>query len=63
MIKRQFKPGFRIDLHRKDLNLALNAARELGLSLPNTASAMQSFMKSVTGKCTRLLANKSKSTA
>ncbi|TNF38599.1 MAG: 2-hydroxy-3-oxopropionate reductase, partial [Gammaproteobacteria bacterium] len=43
MIKRQFKPGFRIDLHRKDLNLALNAARELGLSLPNTASAMQLF--------------------
>ena len=43
MIKRQFKPGFRIDLHRKDLNLALNAARELGVSLPNTATAMQLF--------------------
>ena len=43
MIKRQFTPGFRIDLHRKDLNLALNAAKQLGLSLPNTASAMQLF--------------------
>lgn len=43
MIKRQFKPGFRIDLHRKDLNLALNAAKELGVSLPNTATAMQLF--------------------
>lgn len=43
MIARQFKPGFRIDLHRKDLNLALDAARELGISLPNTASAMQLF--------------------
>ncbi|MDJ0832738.1 MAG: 2-hydroxy-3-oxopropionate reductase [Gammaproteobacteria bacterium] len=43
MIQRKFEPGFRIDLHRKDLNLALNAARELGLGLPNTASAMQLF--------------------
>ncbi len=43
MIERKFEPGFRIDLHRKDLNLALNAARELGLGLPNTASAMQLF--------------------
>ena len=41
MIQRQFEPGFRIDLHRKDLNLAINAARELGLSLPNTVSTMQ----------------------
>jgi len=43
MIRRQFTPGFRIDLHRKDLSLALDAARELGLSLPNTATAMQLF--------------------
>lgn len=43
MINRQFTPGFRIDLHRKDLNLALNAARELNVSLPNTAGAMQLF--------------------
>ncbi len=43
MIARKFEPGFRIDLHRKDLNLALNAARELGLGLPNTSSAMQLF--------------------
>ena len=43
MIKRRFDPGFRIDLHRKDLNLALNAAHQLGLALPNTAGAMQLF--------------------
>jgi 2-hydroxy-3-oxopropionate reductase len=43
MIRRQFEPGFRIDLHRKDLNLAMNAARELGLSLPNTAFTLQLF--------------------
>jgi 2-hydroxy-3-oxopropionate reductase len=43
MIKRSFEPGFRIELHQKDLNLALGAARELGLSLPNTASTQQLF--------------------
>ena len=41
MIKRQFKPGFRIDLHQKDLNLALSGARALGVSLPNTATAQE----------------------
>jgi len=43
MIKRSFEPGFRIELHQKDLNLALGAAREVGLSLPNTASTQQLF--------------------
>jgi 2-hydroxy-3-oxopropionate reductase len=41
MIKRTFNPGFRIELHQKDLNLALQGARELGLALPHTASAAQ----------------------
>jgi len=41
MIKRTFEPGFRIALHQKDLNLALQGARELGISLPHTASAAQ----------------------
>lgn len=43
MIKRSFAPGFRIRLHQKDLNLALNSAREMGMSLPNTAIAQQMF--------------------
>src|ERR1700726_631516 len=43
MIKRNFEPGFRIELHQKDLNLALEGARALGLSLPNTAAAQQLF--------------------
>jgi 2-hydroxy-3-oxopropionate reductase len=43
MIKRTFEPGFRIELHQKDLNLALSSARSLGLGLPNTASAQQLF--------------------
>lgn len=43
MIKRTFNPGFRISLHQKDLNLALSAAKELGMSLPNTATTQQLF--------------------
>jgi 2-hydroxy-3-oxopropionate reductase len=43
MIKRTFDPGFRIELHQKDLNLALSTARALGLSLPNTATAQELF--------------------
>jgi 2-hydroxy-3-oxopropionate reductase len=41
MIKRTFAPGFRIALHQKDLNLALQGARSLGMALPQTASAAQ----------------------
>jgi len=43
MIKHNFNPGFRIRLHQKDLNLALDAARNLGLSLPNTSLAQELF--------------------
>jgi 2-hydroxy-3-oxopropionate reductase len=43
MIKRNFDPGFRIELHQKDLNLALSGARALGISLPNTATAQELF--------------------
>ena len=43
MIKRTFDPGFRIELHQKDLNLALTAARQAGMSLPNTATAQELF--------------------
>ena len=43
MVKRTFEPGFRIELHQKDLNLALASARTLGVSLPNTATAQELF--------------------
>ena len=43
MIKRTFDPGFRIELHQKDLSLALSAARTMGMSLPNTATAQELF--------------------
>jgi 2-hydroxy-3-oxopropionate reductase len=43
MVKRNFAPGFRIELHQKDLNLALAGARALGVSLPNTATCQELF--------------------
>ncbi len=43
MVKRTFNPGFRIELHQKDLNLALSSARSIGVSLPNTATCQELF--------------------
>ena len=43
MVKRNFAPGFRIELHQKDLNLALQGAKSLGVSLPNTAACQELF--------------------
>lgn len=43
MVNRNFEPGFRIELHQKDLNLALSGARALGVSLPNTATCQELF--------------------
>jgi 2-hydroxy-3-oxopropionate reductase len=43
MIKRTFDPGFRIELHQKDLSIALSSARTLHVSLPNTAATQELF--------------------
>ncbi|MBH0113862.1 2-hydroxy-3-oxopropionate reductase [Novosphingobium sp. YJ-S2-02] len=43
MLDRTFDPGFRIRLHQKDLSLAIDSARKLGLALPATANAQQLF--------------------
>jgi 2-hydroxy-3-oxopropionate reductase len=43
MIERNFQPGFRVELHQKDLNLALAGAKELGISLPATSTCQQLF--------------------
>ncbi len=37
MLQRNFQPGFKIKLHRKDMAIILNTARELGISLPMSA--------------------------
>jgi 2-hydroxy-3-oxopropionate reductase len=47
MVRRNFEPGFRITLHQKDLNLALQGARSLGVSLPNTAACQELFNAAV----------------
>jgi 2-hydroxy-3-oxopropionate reductase len=41
MIEGTFKPGFTLKLHRKDLNLATDAAKSLRVALPNTAATAQ----------------------
>lgn len=43
MIKRTFAPGFRIALHKKDLNIVLSGARALKVSLPGTALCQELF--------------------
>ena len=43
MIQRNFNPGFRIRHQQKDLNLALQGARSLGLSLPGTSLAQELY--------------------
>jgi 2-hydroxy-3-oxopropionate reductase len=43
LLTRNFMPGFRIELHQKDLGLALEGAKALGISLPNTATCQELF--------------------
>jgi 2-hydroxy-3-oxopropionate reductase len=43
ILDRNFKPGFRIELHIKDLQNALDTAHELGVPIPLTASVMETL--------------------
>lgn len=46
MVAREFQPGFRVDLHHKDMGIILAAAREAGVAIPlgaHTAQLMQSL--------------------
>jgi 2-hydroxy-3-oxopropionate reductase len=43
MVKRDFTPGARIELHQKDLGIALATARSMGIPLPGTAVAQEMF--------------------
>jgi 2-hydroxy-3-oxopropionate reductase len=43
MIAHQFQPGFRVDLHRKDLGIALATGKEQGVSMPVSALVGQLF--------------------
>ncbi|MEJ5212041.1 MAG: 2-hydroxy-3-oxopropionate reductase [Burkholderiales bacterium] len=41
MLDNDYKPGFKTRLHQKDMNIVMQTARELGLSLPGAALVMQ----------------------
>ncbi len=41
ILQRNFQPGFKIKLHRKDMSIILNTARELGLALPTSATVAE----------------------
>ncbi|TDD26751.1 2-hydroxy-3-oxopropionate reductase [Kribbella turkmenica] len=41
MLARRFEPGFRIDLHHKDMGIALASARAAGVALPLTGVVAQ----------------------
>ncbi|MBU7591122.1 2-hydroxy-3-oxopropionate reductase [Metabacillus halosaccharovorans] len=41
MMDRKFDPGFRINLHMKDLNNVLDTSHEVGVPLPLTASVLE----------------------
>lgn len=41
MFERNFKPGFRIELHQKDINNAMETAQDLNIPLPSTAYLQQ----------------------
>jgi len=40
-LEHNFEPGFRVELHHKDLGIALAAGREYGVALPVTALVSQ----------------------
>jgi 2-hydroxy-3-oxopropionate reductase len=43
MLEDRFEPGFRIALHRKDVGIALDTARDQGVALPATAQVAELF--------------------
>ena len=43
MLEWNFKPGFRVRLHQKDLNIALSTGKALGVPLPATAVVQEAF--------------------
>ena len=54
MISGEFKPGFRIDLHIKDLHNALDTGEASGSPLPLCAQAMQIFQNLKADGCEKL---------
>ena len=54
ILDRNFQPGFRIELHIKDLNNAVNAAKTVGMNIPmaeKVLGMMKHLQKEGLGKC------------
>lgn len=47
MIEENYVPGFTVNLHNKDLGIALKTSQELGLTLPGTEKAAESMAKAI----------------
>ena len=47
MIERNFKPGFRMRLHRKDLDITLDAGKAYGAALPVTAQVRELMTETI----------------
>jgi 2-hydroxy-3-oxopropionate reductase len=47
IIDRNFKPGFKIKLHHKDMNIALETGKALNVDLMGTAQVAQQMKKAV----------------
>ncbi len=47
MLRRNFKPGFKMKLHLKDLRNALSTAKELGLKLPAAEMVLKNLSELV----------------
>ena len=45
MIDQNYEPGFRVELHHKDLNITLDCAKSLGASIPHTQSVQDLFAR------------------
>ena len=45
--RRDFAPGFMIRLHQKDLRLAAEFARDLGIDMPGTALSHERFTEAL----------------
>jgi len=48
IFQRNFKPGFKIKLHQKDLQNALSTAKDLGVPLPLSSFVQQIFVSLLT---------------
>ncbi len=54
ILQRNFQPGFKVKLHRKDMNIIMNTARELGISLPGSAVATELMNSAIANGCAEL---------